>query len=180
MDCGAPGSSVHGILQNTGVGWHCLLQGSFPTQQLNPGILYCRQTLPSELPGKPQRLACCLGWESNPIQLLGRSLWSPLYHQCSALYPSKIFLSLLLNNPQLYLDMFTSWYSGRCGLNYLVLCLPNTYPYPFLYLFCLKNYLFNWQYCNLPESRSSACFMHPVYLYTLKERKHSIIINRMN
>ena len=31
--------------QNTGVGRHSLLQGTFPTQGSNPGILYCRRTL---------------------------------------------------------------------------------------------------------------------------------------
>ena len=34
MECGPPGSSVHGIFQarNTGVGGHALLQGIFLTQ----------------------------------------------------------------------------------------------------------------------------------------------------
>ena len=47
MDCGLLGSSVHSILQaeNTGVGCHLLLQGIFPTQGLNSGLLHCRQTL---------------------------------------------------------------------------------------------------------------------------------------
>ena len=31
--------------QNTGMGSHSLLQGIFPTQGLNPGLLHCRQTL---------------------------------------------------------------------------------------------------------------------------------------
>ena len=31
--------------QNTGVGSHSILQGTFPTQGLNPGLLYCRQIL---------------------------------------------------------------------------------------------------------------------------------------
>ena len=31
--------------KNTGMGWHSLLQGIFPTQGLNPGLLHCRQTL---------------------------------------------------------------------------------------------------------------------------------------
>ena len=40
--------------KNTGVGCHFLLQGIFPIQESNPGLLHCRQTfLPSELPGKP-------------------------------------------------------------------------------------------------------------------------------
>ena len=42
MDC-----TVHGILpgQTTGVGSCFLLQGIFPTQGLNPGLLLCRQIL---------------------------------------------------------------------------------------------------------------------------------------
>ena len=42
-----PGSSVHGDSpgKNTRVGWHDLLQGTFPTQGLNPGVLYCRWIL---------------------------------------------------------------------------------------------------------------------------------------
>ena len=36
--CDSPG-------ENTGVGCHFLLQRIFPTQQLNPGILHCRQIL---------------------------------------------------------------------------------------------------------------------------------------
>ena len=52
-DCGPPGSSVHGILQeNPGVGCHSLLQeGIFPTQGLNPHLLYWQaDSLPSEPP----------------------------------------------------------------------------------------------------------------------------------
>ena len=30
--------------KNTGVGSHSLLQGIFPTQESNPGLLHCRQT----------------------------------------------------------------------------------------------------------------------------------------
>ena len=42
-DCNLPGSSVHGNSagKNTGVGCHALLQGIFPTQGLNPGLLHC-------------------------------------------------------------------------------------------------------------------------------------------
>ena len=42
-----PGSSVHGdsLGKNTGVGCHALLQGIFPTQGSNPGLLHCRQIL---------------------------------------------------------------------------------------------------------------------------------------
>ena len=47
MDCSPPGSSVHGDSpgRNTGVGCNALLQGIFPTQGLNPGLLHSRQIL---------------------------------------------------------------------------------------------------------------------------------------
>ena len=47
MDCSSLGSSVHGDSpgKNTGVGCHALLQGIFPTQGSNPGLLHCRQIL---------------------------------------------------------------------------------------------------------------------------------------
>ena len=45
MDCSLPGSSVHGIIQaRILVDCHFLLQGIFPTQGSNPGLLHCRQT----------------------------------------------------------------------------------------------------------------------------------------
>ena len=45
MDYSLSGSSVHGDSpgKNTGVGCHFLLQGIFPTQGSNPGLLHCRQ-----------------------------------------------------------------------------------------------------------------------------------------
>ena len=57
MDCSPPGSSVHGDSpgKNTGVGFYALLQGIFPTQELNPGLLHCRWILlPFEPPRKPK------------------------------------------------------------------------------------------------------------------------------
>ena len=50
MDCSPPGFSVHGIFQawilhEYWSGLHSLLQGIFPTQGSNPGLLHCRQTL---------------------------------------------------------------------------------------------------------------------------------------
>ena len=46
-DYSPPGSSVHGVLpgKNNGVGSHSLLQGFFPIQGSNPGLLLCRQIL---------------------------------------------------------------------------------------------------------------------------------------
>ena len=47
MDCSPPGSSVHEDSpgKNTGAGCHTLLQGIFPSQGSNPGLLHCRQIL---------------------------------------------------------------------------------------------------------------------------------------
>ena len=47
MDYNPPASSVPGDSpsKNTGVGCHSLLQGIFPTQVLNPGLLHCRKIL---------------------------------------------------------------------------------------------------------------------------------------
>ena len=47
MDYSWPGSSVHGDSpgQNTRVGCHALLQGIFPTRELNPALLLCRWIL---------------------------------------------------------------------------------------------------------------------------------------
>ena len=48
MDCSPPGSSIHGILQIRILEWVAipsLLQGVFPTQGSNPGLLHCRQIL---------------------------------------------------------------------------------------------------------------------------------------
>ena len=47
MDCSLPGSSVQWDSpgENTGVSCHALLQGIFPTQGLNSGLLQCRWIL---------------------------------------------------------------------------------------------------------------------------------------
>ena len=56
MDCSPPGSSVHGILQAQILEWgHPFLQGIFPTQGLNLGLLHYQvDSLLSEPPGKSQ------------------------------------------------------------------------------------------------------------------------------
>ena len=55
VDCSPPGSSVHRDCpgKNTEVGCHAFLQGIFPTQGSNPGLLYCRWILYCLKPGKP-------------------------------------------------------------------------------------------------------------------------------
>ena len=47
MDCSPTGSSVHRDSpgKNAGKGCYAVLQGIFPTQELNPGLPHCRQIL---------------------------------------------------------------------------------------------------------------------------------------
>ena len=40
MNCSTPGSSVRGILENTGMDCHFLVQGIFPDQRFNPHLLH--------------------------------------------------------------------------------------------------------------------------------------------
>ena len=56
--------------------------GDLPNPGTEPRSLTLQaDALPSEPPGNPKRSARCVGQESNPGQLLGRQLCSPLYHQ---------------------------------------------------------------------------------------------------
>ena len=60
VDCSPPGSSVHGILQNTGVGCHSLLQGIFMTQGLNLHLLHWQVNLYHYCHlGSPKHTICC-------------------------------------------------------------------------------------------------------------------------
>ena len=47
MDCSLSGFSVHGILQARIQEWVAIAfpRGSFPTQELNLGVLHCRQMI---------------------------------------------------------------------------------------------------------------------------------------
>ena len=68
MDCSPPGSSVHGdsIGKNTGVGCHALLQGNFPTQGSNPGLLHCRWILYHlSHQGSPKEYICMANLRSD-------------------------------------------------------------------------------------------------------------------
>ena len=71
-DCSPPGSSVYGDSpgKNAGVGCHALLQGIFPAQGWNLGVLHCRR------PG----FACWVrkipwrrAWQPTPAFLPGES-----------------------------------------------------------------------------------------------------------
>ena len=77
MDCSPPGSSVRGDSpgMNTGVGFHFLLQGIFPTQGSNLGLLQLLHwhwqagSLPLAPPGKPVLISKLIGeGNGNPLQ----------------------------------------------------------------------------------------------------------------
>ena len=71
MDCSLPGSSVHGdsLGKNPWVGFHAFLQGIFPTQGSNPGLLYCK------------RILYCLSHQGNP-RILEWEVW-PIFRGSS-------------------------------------------------------------------------------------------------
>ena len=53
--CNPMDYTVHGILQARILGSHFLLQGIFPTQEMNPGLPHCRQIHNSlKSPGSPR------------------------------------------------------------------------------------------------------------------------------
>ena len=77
MDCSLPGSSVHRILQARLLEWVChfLLQGIFPTQELNLCLLHWQvDSLP--LPHLGTKLQC-----SNSLTIESTNLY-PLFQFC--------------------------------------------------------------------------------------------------
>ena len=57
MNCSTPGSSVRGILENTGMDCHFLVQGIFPDQRFNPHLLHWQA---DSLSPSPQRSHICV------------------------------------------------------------------------------------------------------------------------
>ena len=129
MDWGPPGSSVHRISlgKNTGVGYHFLLQGIFPTQGLNLDLLHCRQMLPSEAPGKPMHSVWCTANSFFcPCCFLWLQCFLPLVY-LAQFYPS--LLTFTIFQSLLKLRSIESLMPS----NYLILCgpflpLPSIFP----------------------------------------------------
>ena len=80
MNCSPPGSSVHGDSpgKNTGVGCHALLQGIFPTEGSNLGLMHYRQIL--------YKLSYQLGLNGNHSPYMGSSEAGMALQRCSLLY----------------------------------------------------------------------------------------------
>ena len=136
MDCSLSGFSVHGILQAK-MGSHFLLEGVFPTQGSNLGLLHCRQIL------------YCLSHQGSPTitsvtTFFALFLFLPSALCLSVLYdfpsssifmplPTITFLSFLLRGrylPAAYTlkkDLhlpFGFWSPIYSGLEFLFLHLP--------------------------------------------------------
>ena len=78
-DCSPPAFLVqkHSLGKNAGVGCHALLQGIFPTQELNPVLLYCRKIL---YPPRHQRSH---KWHSVTGEVMGPVLKSAVLQEVS-------------------------------------------------------------------------------------------------
>ena len=62
--------------QKTGVGWHFLFQGIFPTQGLNPGLLHWQvDSLPLSHQGSPMLFILCV-WQSLSHVRLFETPWT--------------------------------------------------------------------------------------------------------
>ena len=93
MDCSLPGSSIHGIVlgQNTGVGYHFLLQRIFPIHKSNLCLLcllHCRQIL---YPLSHQRSPQILSDGAYILYLCGCTLCSPMDYSLPASSVHRIF-----------------------------------------------------------------------------------------
>ena len=98
-DCSPPGSSVHGDSpgKNTGRGCHALLQGIFPTQELNPclwRLLPFRQVLyPLSHLGNPFKI---LSWTKCSLGIFHERLWRPQVNFLANQMYLKDFLLILI------------------------------------------------------------------------------------
>ena len=98
LDYSPPDSSVHGDFpdKNTGVGCHALLQGIFPTQGSNPGLMHCRWIL------------CCLSHQESPRMLE----WVAYHFSRGSSWPrNQTGISCIAGR------FFTSWATREAQLN---------------------------------------------------------------
>ena len=97
-------------VQNTGVGSLSLLQGIFPTQELNQGLLHCRQILQQ------------LSYQGSPIQILMcQILLIPV-----RLYPSPVTTYNHMLHPQYVssISIFPDFLKFLCILKFILFVCP--------------------------------------------------------
>ena len=156
MDYSPPAFSAHENSpgKNTGVGCHALLQGIFPTQGLNPGLLHCR------------RILYCLNHQGSPCLCLLQGIFLIQELNWGFLHCRQVLYQLSYqgnpkrdldkyNNQQAvygsYMDSFffslDSWGKLNIVVNdfkeLLLLCVINAHDYvkKFVFAKCMLNCL---------------------------------------
>ena len=114
MDCSLPGFSVHADSpgKNTGVGCPALLQGIFPTQKSNPGLLHCRWIL------------YCVNHQRSPFNSSVQSL--SCVQLFAAPWTAAHQASLSIINSQSLLKLMSI--ESVMPSNHLILCHPLLLP----------------------------------------------------
>ena len=123
VDCGPPGSSVHGDSPgwNTRMGCHVLLQGIFPTQESNPGLPHCRRILYHlRHQGSPWRLV----WIAYPFSRGSSRPRNPTRVSCTA---GGFLTSWAAREALLKISHIFYYLNSKC------------FYLPFRKLFCLEN-----------------------------------------
>ena len=122
MDCNLPGSPVHGDSpdKNTGVGCHAVLQGIFPTQGSNPGLLHCRQILYHlSHQGSPR----ILEWVTYPFSRDLASITSHIHNRVLFLLWFHPFLLSAVISPLMSSSILAPTNLGSSSFSILSLCL---------------------------------------------------------
>ena len=112
MDCSLPGSSVpwDSPRKNTVVSCHFLLQGIFPTRELSPGVLRCRQILYRlSYKGMTCRL-CHFCW--IVLNTIKYAWWLSPRHLCSA--HILLFKTLFTSSPPASHHLQPCTYNSLC------------------------------------------------------------------
>ena len=106
-DCRLPGSSVHEDSpgKNTGMGCHALLQGIFPNQGLNPGLLHCR------------RILYCLSHQGSPKYSI--SLIKSILFMLTHTYLYKLYITSYTYNDLYIIIIYCIFHVIKCLLYFI-------------------------------------------------------------
>ena len=128
MDCGPPGSSVHGILQArtlmTRLGCHALLQGIFLTQELIPCVVHFLHWQASSLPLAPPGKPLCLDVKVSMAMLHHKPCFLVASQAASLVLGSLILRTVALQAPLSIQFPRQEYWSG------LPFTSPGDLPYP--------------------------------------------------
>ena len=138
MDCSLPDSSVHGDSpgKNTGVGCHALLQGIFPTQRSNPGLLHYRWILYhlSHIHLNLFYFKCIyFNWRIITLQYFDDFCHASTWISCSYTCVPSILNPILSPSPS-YPSSFSQNSGFRCLASYIKLTLVISFTYDNVYV----------------------------------------------